>query len=88
VLDKKEQLAVQLEEEFPMGRIAEVSADKANIEWGKTLRLASLAILDMTDGTVRVIHDGTHGIHVNPDIKDGNQDRCPGVAKKSLSRRR
>jgi hypothetical protein len=76
VLDKKEQLVVQLEKKLLLGRIAEVKADEANKEWGKTLRLASSAILDQTDGTVRVIHDGTHGIHVNRPSRFGTK---PGV---------
>jgi hypothetical protein len=84
VLEKKEQLEVQLGKEFQLGRMLEVGTKEARHEWGATLRLASLAILDKSDGTVRVIHDGTHGIHVNPVIKVMNQTRCPGVAEKKV----
>jgi hypothetical protein len=77
-----------LRRNFLLGLIAEVKTDEANKDWGKTLRLAFLAILDKTDGTVRVIHDGTHGIQVNPAIKVWNQARCPGVAEKRVVRQK
>jgi hypothetical protein len=51
-------------------------------EWGASLRLATVMALNKEGGSLRIIHDGTHGVHGNPTIKVEDHMRSPGIAGK------
>ena len=45
---------------------------------GDALRIAAQGILDKPDGGHRIIHDGTHGVHLNNEIHIGDRLENPG----------
>ena len=49
----------------------------AKSEYGERLRVASLGALEQHKGDFRVIHDGTHGVRVNPAIRVRDKEACP-----------
>eukprot|EP00973_Karenia_brevis_P045888 6354240-Karenia_brevis.AAC.1 len=42
-------------------------------EYGQHLVRAAIGALEKGDNTFRIIHDGTHGVRVNPRIKPKDQ---------------
>eukprot|EP00973_Karenia_brevis_P078328 10876185-Karenia_brevis.AAC.1 len=44
--------------------------------------MAAIGTLEKGDNTLRIIHDGTHGVRVNPRIKPKDQVRYPGIPEK------
>ena len=56
----------QFETEAAMGCMIEMPLSEAKQKFGDRLALASLGAIGKKDGSVRVIHDGTHGVGVNP----------------------
>ena len=71
-----------MQEETDLGRMQSWGVDAAKAERVLTLRLARVMALNKEDGSLRIIHDGTHGVHVNPTIKVQDQMRSPGIAEK------
>lgn len=67
----------QFEAEAALGCMVEMPLDVAKRKFGEDLALASLGAISKKDGSVRVIHDGTHGVRVNPDIVVRDQLRTP-----------
>ena len=58
-----------------------VSLADARAEWGDKLAIAGLAAIAKGEDSWRVIHDGTHGVKVNPYIRVRDQTRNPSVAE-------
>ena len=50
---------------------------EARARYGDRLRIAPQGAIDKLDHTFRVIHDGTHGAGVNPNIRLRDQARNP-----------
>jgi hypothetical protein len=76
------QFEMQLEEEIEFGRMEEWSLAGAQQEWGDTLRTASIMALEKSDKSLRIVHNGTHHVHVNPNIRVRDMLRYPGVAER------
>ena len=57
--------------------MVEVPLEDAKRKFGDRLALASLGAISKKDGSVRVIHDGTHGVGVNQAIVVRDQLRTP-----------
>jgi hypothetical protein len=76
------QFEMQLEEEFELGRMEEWSLAGAQQDWGDTLRAASIMALGKSDNSLRIVHNGTHQGHVNPNIRVRDMLRYPGVAER------
>ena len=67
----------QFEAEAALGCMVEVPLEDAKRKFGDRLALASLGAISKKDGSVRVIHDGTHGVGVNQAIVVRDQLRTP-----------
>ena len=67
-------------EEARMGWMIEMSDSEARESFGEDLLIASLGAVEEKD-KVRVVHDGTHHVHVNNRIKVRDQLRCPGAGE-------
>ena len=73
-------IEAQFREEEKLGMLCEVPLAQALKEYGADeLHLAALAAIRKTDDSFRILHDGTHGVQVNPRIIVRDQMRCPGV---------
>ena len=72
-----------LEEQFVMeeaeGLMYRMSEEEAR-ERFPDLRVAAQGAISKSDGTFRVVHDGTHGVRVNHEIKVRDQTRMPTIA--------
>ena len=72
-------LETQFKEEEAEGRMLPISQKEAERQYpGKALRIAAQGILDKPDGGHRIIHDGTHGVHLNNEIKIEDRLENPG----------
>ena len=67
----------QFEAEAALGCLVEVPLEDAKRKFGDRLALASLGAISKKDGSVPVIHDGTHGVGVNQAIVVRDQLRTP-----------
>ena len=81
--DSAKQTADQLEEKFKaeeaLGRMEPTTLPVLRERFGvDRIRVASLGAIIKPDGTARPLHDGTHGVHVNNNIKLLNQQSNPG----------
>ena len=56
----------------------------AREEWGEDLKIASLADIQKSDDTLRILHDGTHGVLVNPEIRQRDQVPTPGLGEEKV----
>ena len=71
-LDKK------FREEEQLGRMFPSKLGVLRKEYGDKLRVASMAAISKPDGTVRPLHDATHSVKVNREIKYQDKLLCPG----------
>ena len=81
--DSAKQTADQLEEKFKaeeaLGRMEPTTLPVLRERFGvDRIRVASLGAIIKPDGTARPLHDGTHGVNVNNNIKLLNQQSNPG----------
>ena len=67
----------QFQEEVREKRMIHTKMDEARARYGERLRIAPQGALERLDHTFRVIHDGTHGAGVNPNIRLRDQVRNP-----------
>ena len=58
-------------------------ADAKN-EWGRDLKIASLGDIVKADDSLRILHDGTHGVLVNPEIRQRDQVPTPGIGEEKV----
>ena len=76
------ELLKQLREEEQLQMCLEVSNEIAFAEYpGDKLRVAALGAIEKGDSTFRILHDGTHGVQVNPQAQPRDQIRMPGPAE-------
>lgn len=69
----------QFAEEEAAGRMKAISvAEAKRLYTGDALRIAAQGILEKPDGTYRIVHDGTHGVHLNNEIKVQDKMDNPG----------
>ncbi|CAE7581099.1 unnamed protein product [Symbiodinium natans] len=64
-----ERVDFQFQKEISCGAMVEMDLAEAQEEFGEALSIASLGALLKPDDSVRVLHDGTHGVHLNDSIK-------------------
>ena len=69
----------QFQEEEKLGAMVEMDVSEAKARYGNRLAVASLGAIEKKNGTYRVVHDGTHGIGINPRIKVSDQLKSPGA---------
>ena len=66
----------------------EVSLEDAVAKYGDRLRISPQGAIEKSDNSFRVIHDGTNGSGVNPQIKVRDQVRCPGAPEQKAVMRK
>ena len=71
----------QFRKEEALGAMVEVEEEEARRDYGPKLRVAALAALEKADHSFRVVHDATHNVGVNSQIKVEDQLRYPGPAE-------
>ena len=67
------------QEEAVAGWMEEVTDEEARRRHGERVCIGSLAVKDEKT-KIRVVHDGSHGVHVNHRIKTRDQVRMPRAA--------
>ena len=77
----EDELEAQFKEEEALGMMQLVSEEAAKREFGSTLVVAALGALQKSDSSWRVLHDGTHGVEVNPFVRLRDHHGAPGVAE-------
>jgi hypothetical protein len=60
--------------------MAQMPEAEARAMFGSKLCIAALGVVDETS-KIRVIHDGSNGVHVNHKIRVRDQVRCPGAGE-------
>ena len=70
----------QFEKEIAMSAMVKMSLEEAQRRFGDRLSVASLGCIPKSDDSVRVVHDGTHGQHVNDSIKVRDGQSYPSGA--------
>ena len=64
-----------------MGRMHPSKLGVLKQQYGDRLRIASMAAIAKPDGSVRPLHDATHSVKVNHEIKYQDKISCPGPAE-------
>ena len=73
-------LRKQFQEEADLGMMYETTLEQAQLDFpGDLLRVAAQGAIEKTDETFRIVHDGTHGVRVNNDIRVRDQTKMPGA---------
>ena len=77
--------AVELEKKFreeeALGRMHPSKLGVLKQEFGDKLRVASMAAISKPDGSVRPLHDATHSVMVNHEIRYQDKIICPGPSE-------
>ena len=68
----------QFQEESDLGFMFKMSLEDARREYPR-LRIAAQGAIEKADGSWRVLHDGTHGVRVNNEVKLRDQIRMPSA---------
>ena len=77
-----DQLELQFIEDEKCGMMFREREDFLRCEYpGDKFRIAALGAMQKGDTTFRVVHDGTHGVRLNNDVKPRDQIRMPGPAE-------
>jgi len=80
-----EDIKAQFREEQKEDLIFEITDEKLLTDFpGMVTHVAALAALRKSDDSFRIIHDGTHGVLVNPRIIVRDQMRCPGTREQKV----
>ena len=75
-------LEAQFQEESLLGMMFRCSMNEARRLWpGDRLRIAAQGAIEKGDSTWRVVHDGTHGVAVNHEIRPRDQLSVPTVGE-------
>ena len=75
------ELEKKFREEELLGRMHPSKLGVLRQEFGDKLRIASMAAISKPDGSVRPLHDATHSVMVNHEIKYQDKIICPGPAE-------
>ena len=73
-----EELEKKFREEEQLGRMFPSKVGVLKQEFGDRLRIAAMAAITKPDGSVRPLHDATHSVKVNHEIKYRDKILCPG----------
>ena len=75
----KEAMLRQFREEEAEGRMFPISEKEAKKRYpGRSLRIAAQGAIPKGEGAYRIIHDATHGVQLNNEIKSWNKLDTPG----------
>ena len=79
----------QFEEEEKLGAMLQLDLAEAQARFGEQLAVASLGAIEKKNGTFRVVHDGTHGVGINPGSRLGahglqNWNKQPNLGEPGL----
>ena len=75
------ELEDKFREEEGLGRMHPSKLGVLKNEYGDRLRIASMAAISKPDGSVRPLHDATHSVMVNHEIKYQDRIMCPGPSE-------
>ena len=76
------ELEEKFKEEEQLGRMFPTTLPVLANKYGKDkVRVASMAAITKPDGGVRPLHDATHSVMVNHEIRYSDQIQCPGPAE-------
>eukprot|EP00435_Cladocopium_sp_Y103_P074174 s127_g47.t1 len=75
------ELEKKFREEEDLGRMYPSKLGVLKQEFGDKLRVASMAAISKPDGSVRPLHDATHSVMVNHEIRYQDKILCPGPAE-------
>eukprot|EP00439_Symbiodinium_sp_Y106_P006633 s14528_g1.t1 len=75
--DNPDRLDEQLAKEMGLGAMVAYDLDQARALHGDTLSVASLGAVPKPDGSLRVVHDGSNGQHINDCIRVRDAQRYP-----------
>ena len=75
--DNPGRLDEQLAKELSLGAMVVFDLDRARALHGDTLSVASLGAVPKPDGSLRVVHDGSNGQHINDCIRVRDSQRYP-----------
>ena len=76
------ELEEKFKEEEQLGRMFPTTLPVLINKYGKDkVRVASMAAITKPDGGVRPLHDATHSVMVNHEIRYSDQIQCPGPAE-------
>ena len=73
-------IETQFGKEIELGAMVELDLQEAQRRFGQELSIASLGCIPKADGSVRVVHDATHGQHVNDSIRVRDGQAYPSGA--------
>ena len=76
----KDEVRALFVEESRLGWMKEITDEEAKREYGEKLFVAALAVVQ-EPGKIRVVHDGSNGVHVNHRIRPRDQTRSPGAGE-------
>ena len=77
-----EQLLARFREEESLGRMQSTTLGVLKEKYPPDrIRVAAMAAIQKPDGSVRPLHDGTHGVHVNQGIPQHNLLSVPGPSE-------
>ena len=73
-------LVGQMQEEAAEGLCEEVTEEEARRRYpGSLLRVAALGAIAKSEDSFRILHDATHGVRVNPELRQRDQVRMPSA---------
>ena len=75
------ELEDKFREEEAFGRMHPSKLGVLKQQYGDRLRVASMAAISKPDGSARPLHDATHSVKVNQEIKYQDKIICPGPAE-------
>ncbi len=82
--ERRKAIHAQFEAERSLGMMTEKPLAAARIEFGQRLRIASLGSLAKSDESYRVLHDGTHRVLINPEVRPRDQIEVPGIGQEKF----
>jgi hypothetical protein len=79
--DHLDEIEQQFREEEKLKMMKEIPVEEGRRRYGSELLVAAIGAIEKSDESFRVIHDATHGVKINPRIRQRDQVRSPGLAE-------
>ena len=83
---REDQIRVQFQQEAGIERVRFTDIETASKEYGDYLKIAALLVEDKAGGEIRLLHDGTHMVRVNPPGSGIDTDFLPLRRRAAFSR--
>ena len=84
ISSKEPQIRKQFEAEEKDDMMLRISRAEAEKEWQGRFKVASLGDIEKSDGSLPILHDGTHGVLVNPEVRQRDQTPTPGIGEEKV----